>query len=199
MNRPLSPIGEHDHLTSSSEATSYEDLPTVTPMLRTFEETTQRQNAENAQLRKQLLAYKEKEDKLHDRVQELEELTAALVNPTGRNPTDKTANNTNEPRNPASAFTPQAVIPSSPLGLTPRVPRPQDVAYQAALQQGKQHKQTREKVLQKSSQQRLGYSKCFRSLHKHLSITTMLTSRPRHTSLAKTMNGKHGTASSAPT
>jgi hypothetical protein len=107
----------------------------VTPKVRTFDDTTQRQNAENAQLRKQLLAYKEKEDKLHDRVQELEELTAALVNSTGRNPTDKTENNTNETRTSASAFTPQAAILSSPLGLTPRVPRPQDVAYQAALKQ----------------------------------------------------------------
>ncbi len=66
MNRPLSPIGENDHLTSSSEATSYEDLPTVTPMLRTFTDTTQRQNAENAKLRKQLLAYQEQEAKLSD-------------------------------------------------------------------------------------------------------------------------------------
>ena len=137
MHRSLSPIGENDHLTSSSEATPYEDLPMVTPKVRTLDETTQRQNAENTKLRKQLLAYQEKEDRLHERVQELEELTAALVNPTGRNPTDKTATNTNETRTSTSAFTPQAAIPSSPLGLTPRVPRPQDVAYQAALQQGK--------------------------------------------------------------
>jgi hypothetical protein len=96
MNRSLSPIGEHDHLTNSSEAALHEDLPTVTPMLRTFTDTTQRQNVENAKLRKQLLAYQEKEDKLNHRVQELEELMAALVNPMGRNPTEKTANNTNE-------------------------------------------------------------------------------------------------------
>ena len=101
MNRPLSPIGEHDHLTSSSEATSYEDLPTVTPMLRTFEETTQRQNAENAKLRKQVLAYQNKEEQLHARVQELEELTDTLVETAGRNPPDKTA----------STFTPRAAIP----------------------------------------------------------------------------------------
>ncbi len=104
-------------------------------MLRTFTDTTQRQNAENAKLHKQLLAYQEKEDKLNDRVQELEELTAALVNPMGRNPTEKTAKNTNETRTSASAFTPKAAIPSSPLGLTPPVLRPQDVAYQAALKQ----------------------------------------------------------------
>jgi hypothetical protein len=64
MDRSLSPIGEHDHLISSSETTLHEDLPMVTPMLRTFSDTTQRQNAENAKLRKQLLAYQEKEDKL---------------------------------------------------------------------------------------------------------------------------------------
>jgi hypothetical protein len=135
MHRSLSPIGENDHLTSSSAATSYEDVPMVSPKVRTFDDTTQRQNAENAKLRKQLLAYQEKEDKLNDRVQDLEELTAALVNPTGRNPTDKTAHTTNETRSTTSAFTPHAAIPSSPLGLTPRVPRPQDVAYQAALKQ----------------------------------------------------------------
>ena len=70
MDRPLSPIGEHDHLTSSYAAPMHDDLPTVTPMLRTFEETTQRQNAENAKLRKQLLAYQNKEEQLHARVQE---------------------------------------------------------------------------------------------------------------------------------
>ncbi len=128
MHRSLSPVGENDHLTSSPDATSYEDLPIVSPKVCTLDDITQRQNAENATLRKQLLAYQDKEDKLNDRVQELEELTAALVNPTGHNPTGKTANNTNETRTSASAFTPQAAIPSSPLGLTPRVPRPQDVA-----------------------------------------------------------------------
>jgi hypothetical protein len=111
-------------------------------MLRTFEETTQRQNAENAKLRKQLLAYKEKEAQLSDRVQELEELTTALTSNTGRNPTDKTEHTNNTGRNPtdktehtASTYSPHVAIPSSPLGLTPRVPRPQDVAYQAALNQ----------------------------------------------------------------
>ncbi len=57
-------------------ATSYDDLPMVSPKVRTLDDITQRQNAENAKLRKQLLAYqdKDKEDKLNDRVQELEEL-----------------------------------------------------------------------------------------------------------------------------
>ena len=81
MHRSLSPIGENDHLTSSSDATSYDDLPMVSPKVRTLDEITQRQNAENAKLRKQLLAYQDKEAqlKLTDRVQELEELTAAPV------------------------------------------------------------------------------------------------------------------------
>ncbi len=73
---------------------------------------------------KQLLAYQDKEAQLTDRVQELEELTAALVNPTGRNPTDKTANTANDTSTYATAFTPKAAIPSSPMGLTPRAPRP---------------------------------------------------------------------------
>jgi hypothetical protein len=114
MNRSLSPIGENDHLTGSSEAILHEDLPTVTPMQRTFTDTTQRQNAENAKLRKQLLAYQDKEAQLHDRVHELEELTAALVNSTGRNPTDKTANTTDETRNTASAFTTNACAGNRP-------------------------------------------------------------------------------------
>ena len=126
MHRSLSPIGENDHLTSSSDATSYEDLPMVSPKVRTLDDITQRQNAENAKLRKQLLAYQEKEAQLSDRVQELEELTTALTSNTGRNPTNKTENT-------ASTYTPKVAIPSSPLGLTPRAPRPQDVAYQAAL------------------------------------------------------------------
>ncbi len=86
MNRSLSPIGENDQLTSNSDATSYEDLPMVSPkvLVRTFDDTTQRQNAGNAKLRKQLLAYKEQEAKLSDRVQELEELTTALT--TGTKP-----------------------------------------------------------------------------------------------------------------
>ncbi len=53
---------------------------------------------------------------------------STLSDTFGRNPTEKTVNT-------ESAFTPRAAIPSSPLGLTPRVARPQDVAYQAALKQ----------------------------------------------------------------
>ena len=110
----LSPIDEDDQDPRGRSA-PYEDLPMVTPKVRTLTDTTQRQNAENAILRKQLMAIKEKEDKLNDRIQELEELTAALVSPTGRNPTDKTANT-------ASAFTPP-VKPSRLNSAGPSTPR----------------------------------------------------------------------------
>jgi hypothetical protein len=60
MNRSLSPVGENDHLTSSSVATSYEDPPTVTPKERTFSATIERQNAENEQLRKKIAELKVK-------------------------------------------------------------------------------------------------------------------------------------------
>ena len=121
----LSPIDEND-TDPRGRSEPYEDLPLVTPKVRTLSETTQRQNAENAMLRQQLLQFKAKEEQLNARVHELEELTDTLVDTAGRNPPDKTESN-------KSFFTPWAAIPSSPLGLTPRVPRPQDIAYQAAL------------------------------------------------------------------
>jgi hypothetical protein len=56
MDRPLAPISEDDQH-GSSETTSYEDLPTVTPVVRTFTNTilVQRQNAENEALKKKIL------------------------------------------------------------------------------------------------------------------------------------------------
>ena len=124
MERPssLSPIDEDDK-DPRGRSEPYEDLPLVTPKVRTLSETTQRQNAENAILRQRLLRFKEKEEQLHARVQELEALTDTLVDTAGRNPPDKTASAN-------IAFTPRAAIPSIPLGLTLRVPRPQDVALQ---------------------------------------------------------------------
>ncbi len=198
MNRSLSPIGKNDHLTSSSDATSYEDLPMVSPKVRTFDETTQRQNAENAKLRKQLLAYQDKEVQLTDRVQELEELKAALVSTTGRNPTDKTANTANDTRTSAPAFTPQAAIPPSPLGLTPRAPRPQDVAYQAALNQKQAEPTEAGTNLTQELQTETGVLKLFSKLAQALTATTQMSCL-RRTSPAKTTNGKPGTATSAPT
>jgi hypothetical protein len=119
MDRPLSPVGENDHLTSSSEATLHEDLPTVTPMLRTFSSTIDRQNAENEALRKQIAKLKTKLQTTRDELHETAEVLAANVN------------NTHRPAQ--SPPSPSRPVPSSPLGLTPRIPRPQDVAYQAAL------------------------------------------------------------------
>ena len=100
----LSPIDEDDRDPRGRSAQyEYEDLPTVTPKLRTFQDTTQRQNAEDAILRKQLLQFKQKEEQLQARIQELEELTDTLVDNAGRNPPEKTAT-------PNTAFTPRAAI-----------------------------------------------------------------------------------------
>jgi molecular chaperone GrpE (heat shock protein) len=54
MDRSLTPIREDDQL-GSSDTTPYEDLPTVTPVVRTFTDTIQRQNAENEALKKKIL------------------------------------------------------------------------------------------------------------------------------------------------
>jgi hypothetical protein len=56
-------------------------------------------------------------------------------------------------------------MPSSPLGLTPRVPRPQDVAYQAALkdQQDNNAKQTAEELKTEDGIMRL-FSKLVQAL-----------------------------------
>jgi hypothetical protein len=54
MHRSLSPVSEEDQHTSSSIATSSEDLPTVTPITRTFTATIERQNDENEKLRKKI-------------------------------------------------------------------------------------------------------------------------------------------------
>ena len=53
MDRSLTPIREDDQL-GSSDTTPYEDLPTVTPVVRTFTDTIQRQNAENEALKKKI-------------------------------------------------------------------------------------------------------------------------------------------------
>ena len=66
----LSPIDENDQ-DPRGRSEPYEDLPLVTPKVRTLSETTQRQNAENAMLRQQLLQFKAKEEQLNARVQEL--------------------------------------------------------------------------------------------------------------------------------
>jgi hypothetical protein len=110
----LSSIDEDDKDPRGRSA-PYKDLPMVTSKVRTLTDTTQRQNAESAILRKQLMAIKEKEDRLNDRIQELEELTAALASPTGRNTTDKTANSVQPSGlNSAGPSTPRRCVPSRP-------------------------------------------------------------------------------------
>ncbi len=129
MDRTLDTINEDDtDLNTNSSDSTGDNLPTVTPKQRSFADTVQNQNRDNKALREKIL-----HDKIAQLQEELNETEQALdYNATdhyaGRNPPEKTAN-TN------TAFTPRAAIPSSPLGLTPRVPRPQDVAYQAALKQ----------------------------------------------------------------
>ena len=123
MDRSLTPISEDDHQ-GSSDTTSYDDLPTVTPIVRTFTDTIKKQNAENEALKKKILRLQATLNNTRD---ELNETTEALVA------------NVNTPHDPTARVRPLS-MPASPLGLTPRVPRPQDVAYQAALQDHKEHK-----------------------------------------------------------
>jgi hypothetical protein len=117
MYRSLSPVREEDQNTSSSIATSSEDLPMVTPMTRSFSATIDKQNAENEQLRKQIAKLKATLQATRDELTDTAEVLATNVSSTHR------------PSTPPLSIP----VPSSPLGLTPRLPRPQDVAYQAAL------------------------------------------------------------------
>ena len=114
----LSPVSEEDQHTSSSIATSSEDRrPTVTPITRTFTATIERQNEENEKLRKKIAKLQATLQATRDGFMEAAEVLAANVSSTHR------------PSTPPLPLP----VPSSPLGLTPRLPRPQDVAYQAAL------------------------------------------------------------------
>jgi hypothetical protein len=91
----LSPIDEDDKDPRGRSAT-YEDLPMVTPKVRTLTDTTQRQNAENAILRKQLMAIKEKEDRLNDRIQDSK--SSRQHSPAQRGVTPQTKQQTPHPR-----------------------------------------------------------------------------------------------------
>ena len=113
----LSPVSEEDQYISSSIATSSEDLPTVTPITRTFAATIEKQNEENEKLRKKIAKLQATLRATRDDLNETAEVLAANVSRTHR------------PSTPPLSMP----VPSSPLGLTPRLPRPQDVAYQAAL------------------------------------------------------------------
>ena len=124
MDRPLTPISEDDQH-GSSDTTPYEDLPTVTPVVRTFTDTIQRQNAENEALKKKILKL---QATLNNTREELNETTEALVA------------NVNRQHDPTVSHSRPMSMPASPLGLTPRVPRPQDVAYPAALKDQQENK-----------------------------------------------------------
>jgi hypothetical protein len=79
--------------------------------------TVPRQNAENEALKKKILKL---QATLNNTREELNETTEALVA------------NVNRQHDPTVSHSRPMSMPASPLGLTPRVPRPQDVAYQAA-------------------------------------------------------------------
>ncbi len=124
MDRHFTPISEEDQH-GSSDTTSYDDLPTVTPVVRTFTDTIQRQNAENEAPKEKILKL---QATLNNTREELNETTETLVA------------NINHQQDPAISHSMPRSIPSSPLGLTPRLPRPQDVAYQAALKDQQDNK-----------------------------------------------------------
>jgi hypothetical protein len=125
MNRSLDPISEDDERTSSAEPTEYSDLPDVTPKTRSFDpETIRRQNQANQAL-KEKLEIEQQIQRLQQRLREHEQVraeTASISRATERTP------------RPVLTFRPDT--PLSPHGLTPRVPRPQDVTYQEALKRG---------------------------------------------------------------
>ena len=124
MDRPLTPINEDDHH-GSSDTTPYEELPTVTPVVRNFTDTIQRQNAKNEALKRKILKLQATLNNTRD---ELNETTEALVANVNR-------------QHDTTVSRPRPMpMPASPLGLTPRVPRPQDVAYQEALKEQQDNK-----------------------------------------------------------
>ncbi len=86
-------------------------------MARTFSATIDRQNEENDKLRKKIAKLQATLKATRDDLNDTAEVLAANVSSTHR------------PSTPPLPLP----VPSSPLGLTPRLPRPQDVAYQAAL------------------------------------------------------------------
>jgi hypothetical protein len=133
----LSPVSEEDQYTSSSIATSSEDLPTVTPITRTFTATIEKQNEENEKLRKKIAKLQATLRATRDDLNETAEVLAANVSRTHR------------PSTPPLSMP----VPSSPLGLTPRLPRPQDVAYQAAL---KGQQDTTQKTVEEFKVQKRG-------------------------------------------
>jgi hypothetical protein len=126
MNRSLDTVSEDDERTSSTDPTEYSDLPEVTPTTRSFgPETIRRKNQANQMLREKLELEKQIK-RLQERLNETEQAQAESVSTTR-------ASDSNT--RPAPTYQPDT--PASPHGLTPRVPHPQDVAYQDALKRGK--------------------------------------------------------------
>ena len=139
MNRSLESISEDDERTSSTDPTEYSDLPEVTPTTRSFDPATiRRQNQANQMLREKLELEKQIK-RLQERLKETEQARAESASTTRASaPTTR----------PAPTYLPDT--PASPHGLTPRVPRPQDVAYQEALKLGKD--QDNEKTIEEMEQ-----------------------------------------------
>jgi hypothetical protein len=79
MHRSLSPVSEDDQHSSSSSATSSEDLLTVTPITRTFTATIERQNDENEKLRKKIAKLKATLQATRDELNDTAEVLAANV------------------------------------------------------------------------------------------------------------------------
>ena len=130
MHRSLDTISEDDETvrTSSTEPTEYTDLPEkVTPTARSFDaDTIRRKNQANQ-------ALKEKIELEQEIVRLQKQLRAKEKTSAAPDYTRREAERT--PQRPTPTF--PVDTPFSPHGLTPRVPRPQDVAYQEALKRDK--------------------------------------------------------------
>jgi cell division septum initiation protein DivIVA len=194
MHRSLDTISEDDETvrTSSTEPTEYTDLPEVTPTARTFDaDTIRRQNQANQAL-KEKIELEQQIAHLQKQLRDKDKTSAATA--SNRREAERT------PQRPVPTFPPDP--PFSPHGLTPRVPRPQDVAYQEALKREKHQEVDQTIDEMENFKSEAGIFKMFsklRCLHRHLPTTTTPMSPRRPTSLAKTMSGKRGIASFAPT
>ena len=137
MDRSLATINEEEtDLNTSSSATTGDTLPTVTPKQWSFADTIKKQNRENMALREKILREKiaQLQEELYDTEQALDYNDKDPYGgrtPSQQKPVDPYGGRTPSQQNPV----PSSPATYSPHGLTPRVPRPQDLAYQAALQQ----------------------------------------------------------------
>ena len=139
MNRSLAPISEDDERTSSTDPTDYSELPEVTPTTRSFDPDTIRRKNQANQLLKEKIELENQIKRLQARLQETEQASEEPAS------TRRVSDFTTRPGPTYLSDT-----PASPHGLTPRVPRPQDVAYQEALKLGKD--QDNEKTIEEMEQ-----------------------------------------------